>query len=231
MESPIPNLVARASAGFLPRRWLRGGHAQTLAGNFLPRPKLLPLPEARLFQVEPDAQVLCHCHWQPARQERFTILLVHGLEGSSQSQYVVGTACKAWQKGWNVVRMNVRNCGDTEKLCPTLYTSGLSADVRAVAMALIEQDGLDAIGLAGFSMGGNQVLKCAGEWGADGAAPGARGSSGFARMRSGHLRRPLARAPESPLREMVSPQLVAALPAQGAAVSRQVRRRFAAQRA
>jgi len=167
MESSIPNPIARASDGFLPRRWLRGGHAQTLAGNFLPRPKLLPLPEARLFQVEPDAQVLCHCHWQPARQERFTILLVHGLEGSSQSQYVVGTAYKAWQKGWNVVRMNVRNCGDTEKLCPTLYTSGLSADVRAVAMALIEQDGLDAIGLAGFSMGGNQVLKCAGEWGAN----------------------------------------------------------------
>ena len=167
MESPILNPVAQASAGFLPRRWLRGGHAQTLAGKFLPRPKLLPTPEARLFQVEPDAQVLCHCHWQPARQERFTILLVHGLEGSSQSQYVVGTACKAWQQGWNVVRMNVRNCGDTEKLCPTLYTSGLSADVRAVAMALIVQDGLDAIGLAGFSMGGNQVLKCAGEWGAD----------------------------------------------------------------
>jgi len=62
--------------------------------------------------------------------------------------------------------MNVRNCGGTEKLCATLYNSGLSGDVRAVAMALIEQDGLEAIGLAGFSMGGNQVLKCAGEWGA-----------------------------------------------------------------
>ena len=110
--------------------------------------------------------MLCHCHWQPARQKRFTILLVHGLEGSSQSHYVIGTGYKAWQRGWNVVRMNVRNCGGTEKLCPTLYTSGLSGDVRAVATALIEQDGLEAIGLAGFSMGGNQVLKCAGEWGA-----------------------------------------------------------------
>jgi hypothetical protein len=166
MESPTFDAVVPASARFVPRRWLRGAHAQTVAANFLPRPKLLPMPEERLFQVEPEAQVLCHCHWQPARRERFTLLLVHGLEGSSQSQYVVGTGYKAWQRGWNVVRMNVRNCGGTEKLCPTLYTSGLSGDVRAVAMALIEQDGLEAIGLAGFSMGGNQVLKCAGEWGA-----------------------------------------------------------------
>jgi len=166
MESAISSVAVPVSAGFIPRRWARGPHAQTVAASFLPRPKLLPAPEARLFRVETDAQVLCHCHWQPLRQERFTLLLVHGLEGSSESQYIVGTSYKAWQQGWNVVRMNVRNCGGTEKLCPTLYTSGLSGDVRAVATALIEQDGLGAIGLAGFSMGGNQVLKCAGEWGA-----------------------------------------------------------------
>ena len=166
MESPVPNALPRSAIRFLPRRWLRGAHAQTLAGNFLRRPKLLPPSEERLFEVEPGAQVLCHCHWQSERQKRFTILLVHGLEGSSQSHYVIGTGYKAWQRGWNVVRMNVRNCGGTEKLCPTLYNSGLSGDVRRVATALIEQDGLEAIGLAGFSMGGNQVLKCAGEWGA-----------------------------------------------------------------
>ena len=167
METPISKAVERSSARFVPRRWLRGAHLQTLAGSFLPRPKLLPAPEERLVRVEPESQVLCHCHWQPARRQRPTLLLVHGLEGSSQSHYVLGTGYKAWQRGWNVVRMNVRNCGGTEQLCPTLYTSGLSGDVRAVATALIEQDGLEAIALAGFSMGGNQVLKCAGEWGAN----------------------------------------------------------------
>ena len=166
MQSTVSNAVLRSSPRFLPRRWLRGAHRQTLAGNFLPRPNRLPPPEERLFQVETEAQVLCHCHWQAERQKRFTILLVHGLEGSSQSHYIIGTGGKAWQRGWNVVRMNVRNCGGTEKLCSTLYTSGLSRDVQRVATGLIEQDGLEAIGLAGFSMGGNQVLKCAGEWGA-----------------------------------------------------------------
>lgn len=166
MDSPVSSAVLRSSIRFVPRRWLRGGHAQTLAGNFLPRPSLLPPPEERLFEVEPWAQILGHCHWQSERQKRFTILLVHGLEGSSQSKYVIGTGYKAWRLGWNVVRMNVRNCGGTENLCATLYNSGLSRDVQRVTTALIEQDGLQAIGLAGFSMGGNQVLKCAGEWGA-----------------------------------------------------------------
>ena len=65
----------------------------------------------------------------------------------------------------NVVRMNVRNCGGTERLGPTLYNSGMSADVGTVAKTLIEQDGLQKLAFAGFSMGGNMVLKLLGEWG------------------------------------------------------------------
>jgi predicted alpha/beta-fold hydrolase len=92
-------------------------------------------------------------------------MIVHGLEGSSDSQYVIGTGSKAWRRGWNVVRMNIRNCGGTEKLAPTLYHSGLSDDIRGVVNTLLEQEKLEYFALAGFSMGGNQVLKCAGEWG------------------------------------------------------------------
>lgn len=152
---------------FLPRRGLRGGHLQTLAGNFLRRQNGLPVPEERLFQVDEDVQVLCHCHWQPERRSTLTLMIVHGLEGSSDSQYVIGTGTKAWQRGWNVVRMNIRNCGGTEKLAPTLYHSGLSDDIRGVVCTLLEQEELEHFALAGFSMGGNQVLKCAGEWGGE----------------------------------------------------------------
>jgi predicted alpha/beta-fold hydrolase len=155
------------SETFVPRRFLRGAHAQTLAGNFLPRRNALPAPEERLFQVEPDIQVLCHCHWQPKalKHKAMTVVIVHGLEGSSASQYVVGTGSKAWLAGMNAVRMNMRNCGGTETLAPTLYHSGLSADVGAVVRTLIEQDGLHQVALVGYSMGGNLVLKLAGEWG------------------------------------------------------------------
>lgn len=150
---------------FHPRRGLRRGHLQTVVSHVLRRQNLLPQPERRLFRVEADVQIACDCHWQPNRRGAFTALIVHGLEGSSESQYVIGTANKAWAAGMNVVRMNVRNCGGTESLAPTLYHSGMSADVGAVVRELVREEGLPRIGLAGFSMGGNQVLKLAGEWG------------------------------------------------------------------
>src|SRR5947207_1644435 len=162
------SLAAPSKATFTPRRFLRNNHLQTLAGNFLPRKNHLPPPEERLFQVEENVQVLCHCHWQPQREGRLTIIIVHGLEGSSLSQYVIGVGSKAWDAGMNVVRMNMRNCGGTERLTPTLYHSGLSSDIGAVIRTLIEQDKLQRIALVGYSMGGNLVLKLAGEWGSNG---------------------------------------------------------------
>jgi uncharacterized protein len=154
-----------AADTFVPRRGLRSADLQTIASHFLPRTDALPPAEERLFQVESQVQILCRCHWQTERSAALTVVIVHGLEGSSNSQYVIGTANKAFAAGMNVVRMNVRSCGGTEKLGPTLYHSGLSADVGAVARALISEDHLPRLALVGFSMGGNQVLKLAGEWG------------------------------------------------------------------
>lgn len=163
---------------FRPRRPFLGGHAQTLAGNFLPRHNQLPAAEERLFHVEHDVQVLCHCHWQTNRVHAMTLIIVHGLEGSSESRYVIGTGSKAWRAGMNVVRMNVRNCGGTEQFGSTLYNSGMSADVGIVAKTLIEQDGLQMLAFAGFSMGGNMVLKLLGEWG-DQAPPQVKAAVGI----------------------------------------------------
>jgi len=143
---------------------------QTLASFFLPRHFHLPPAEERLVEVEPGIRVLCHCHWQPDRRSATTILIIHGLEGSSDSQYMLGIAEKGMAAGMNVVRMNQRTCGGTDHLAPTLYHSGRSADVVAIVKHLIENDGIERIALCGFSMGGNLVLKAAGEWGT--AAPG-----------------------------------------------------------
>ena len=159
---------------FVPRRFLRNGHVQTIAGNFLPRSHpALPPPEARVIEVQAAtgklaaSHVLCHCHWQPeaVRARRATVILVHGLEGSSESQYVVGNAARAWAAGLNVVRMNMRNCGGTEKLSPTLYHSGFSWDVGVVMDTFAREHGCESFALIGYSMGGNLVMKLAGELG------------------------------------------------------------------
>ena len=79
---------------------------------------------------------------------------------------MVGNANKLWHAGANVVRMNMRNCGGTERLCSTLYHSGLSCDVGAVLRHFIQRERLQSVALVGYSMGGNLVLKLAGELGA-----------------------------------------------------------------
>jgi uncharacterized protein len=127
----------------------------------------LPTSETQLFQTEPDTQVRGECHWQAEPRLHKTLVLLHGLEGSSESGYMLGTAERAWLAGFNVVRLNQRNCGGTEKLTPTVYNSGMSGDIRAVIGELIARDGLPTVCAAGFSMGGNLVLKMAGELGAE----------------------------------------------------------------
>jgi predicted alpha/beta-fold hydrolase len=148
---------------------LQGGHLQTLAAFFLSRRISLPPAEQRLIEVEPGVPVLCHCHWQKDRKT-LTLIVVHGLEGSSESQYMLGIARNGLAAGMNVVRMNQRNCGGMDHAAPTLYNSSRSADVAAVARNLVEHDGIPAFVLIGISMGGNLVLKLAGEWGSNAPA-------------------------------------------------------------
>jgi predicted alpha/beta-fold hydrolase len=151
---------------FVPRRGLRGAQRQTILGTILPRPALGP-GEERVVRVDARAQLLLRCHWQPERTRALTLMMVHGLQGSSESPYVLGVGQKALAAGFNLVRMNVRNCGGTAHLSQTLYHSGLSGDVQQVVRALLEEEKLPRLALVGYSMGGNMVLKAVGEWGKD----------------------------------------------------------------
>jgi uncharacterized protein len=166
----LESALAEWYAPFVPRRGLRNGHVQTVVGNFLPRPRFELASSAELVEVDATdgSRVLCHASWQPAavRAVRLTVILVHGLEGSSDSRYIRGLAARAWAAGCNVVRMNMRNCGGTDALTPTLYHSALSGDVAAVMRHCVQTQAVTRVALVGYSMGGNLVLKLAGEWGA-----------------------------------------------------------------
>jgi uncharacterized protein len=157
-------------APFRARRWMAGGHVQTIASFLLPRRIHLPKAEERLVEVESGIKIRCWCYWQgePHRREALTLIVVHGLEGSSDSQYMQGVARNGLASGMNVVLMNQRNCGGMDACAPTLYNSSLSGDVAAVVRSVLENDGVSRFALIGFSMGGNLVLKLAGEWGRGG---------------------------------------------------------------
>ena len=75
----------------------------------------LPPPSRRYFDVDADSRVAADCHWQPRAWEHPTLIALHGLNGSSDAHYMRGLAAKAFARGLNVVRLNQRNCGDTER--------------------------------------------------------------------------------------------------------------------
>ena len=63
--------------------------------RYFPR---LPPPSVRYFDVDSDARVLAHCHWQARRWERPALLLLHGLNASSDAHYMRGIATKAFAR-------------------------------------------------------------------------------------------------------------------------------------
>jgi uncharacterized protein len=170
-HNPPPSASAESwLTPFIPRRGLANAHLQTIIGNFLPRRSCQLETVAETVEVDPadGSRVRCHSQWQPepVRAARLTLVLVHGLEGSSDSRYIRGIATRAFAVGFNVVCMNMRNCGATDLLTPTLYHSGRSADVAAVIDHFTRRHALQRVALVGYSMGGNLVLKLAGEWSA-----------------------------------------------------------------
>jgi len=151
---------------FAPPAWLRGGHRMTFYA-WARRRSFPALPPAvpRYFDVEPGTRVLAHCHWQPVPGAHPTLVVLHGLEGSSDAHYMRGIGDKAFRRGFNVVRLNQRNCGGTEHLSAGLYHSGLTSDVAAVLDELAATDRLSSFVVAGYSLGGNLALKLAGGFG------------------------------------------------------------------
>ena len=143
----------------------RSPHLQTIAAHFWKRPDAaaeFPM-ERRLYRTEPDVQVLV-CSQRPHGEARGEILMVHGLEGSGEAGYIRSLSVAALRAGFAAHRFHMRTCGGTEHLCRTLYHAGLTSDLLAVLREFREAGRAPAF-LVGFSLGGNVVLKLAGEMG------------------------------------------------------------------
>ena len=95
------------------------------------------------------------------------LILAHGLEGSSESGYMLSMAAAALEAGYATHRYNMRGCGDSPWNRQSNYHSGQTADLLTVARERKRAGGLPVY-LVGFSLGGNMVLKLAGELGEQG---------------------------------------------------------------
>jgi predicted alpha/beta-fold hydrolase len=158
-----PRLDTAVHAPFQPL--FRNPHVQTIAGHYWRRPATDPqwAVERRLFQTEPHVQVLVESQ-RPEGNVRGDVVMVHGLEGSGSAGYMRSLSAAALASGFAAHRFNLRTCGGTEHLCRTLYHAGLTSDLLAVLRQL-QAEGRGPFLLAGFSLGGNVVLKLAGELG------------------------------------------------------------------
>jgi len=122
--------------------------------------------ERRLFRTEPNVQVLVESQ-RPEGKPLGEIVMVHGLEGSSRARYLRRAAQGALEAGWATHRLNLRSCGGTESHSGGAYHSGLTADLRSV-LEQLKAEGRGPLFATGVSLGGNLVLKLAGELGEDG---------------------------------------------------------------
>jgi predicted alpha/beta-fold hydrolase len=104
----------------------------------------------------------------PVRAGAPGIVVLHGLEGSSRASYVRGTLAEANARGWNGAALNFRSCGPTPHKGPRTYHSGFTEDLEAAVARLSAVWKGSPIVAAGFSLGGNVLLKWLGERG-DGA--------------------------------------------------------------
>lgn len=137
----------------------RNPHLQTIVAHYWRRPEAAAPVERHFVTTEPGVQVLVETQ-RPVGTARGHVVMVHGLEGSGQAGYIRSLSAAAVAAGFAAHRFHMRTCGGTEHLCQTLYHAGLTSDL----LAFLRQLGAPAF-LAGFSLGGNVVLKLAGELG------------------------------------------------------------------
>lgn len=157
---------------YLPRFPLRNGHIHTMYPALFRRVEGIRYRRERI--ETPDGDFI-DIDWALAdkageSRSRAVVIILHGLDGSSNASYARGIAKACNKHRWDAVAMNFRGCSGKPNRLYRAYHAGETADL-ALVVDHVRQRGYGRIALAGFSIGGNMALKYLGESGAN-AAPG-----------------------------------------------------------
>jgi predicted alpha/beta-fold hydrolase len=160
--------VRSADDNFRPARWLRSRHLQSmLASTFWRRARVVrrsaPLIAAsRELLLECGEGVRLQCfHSSPAHSSGRAVVLLHGWEGSAESLYVLSLAQQLFERRFEVLRLNLRDHGETHHLNRELFHSCRLAEVVGAVAALQQRFAGRPLQLVGFSLGGNFMLRVA----------------------------------------------------------------------
>jgi predicted alpha/beta-fold hydrolase len=153
---------------FRPAAWLPGPHAQTVAGKYV-RPRTGVVYRRERVDT-PDGDFLdldfASVAGKPAlADDAPMVLVVHGLEGSAQSAYVLETCRAAYDLGMRAAAMNFRSCSGEPNRLARFYHAGETGDLSFLLDLLADRFPGAALGAVGFSLGANQLLKYLGERG------------------------------------------------------------------
>lgn len=167
MLALLPPGTSYSPAPFEPRCLLRHPHLQTVVGEVFPRRLSARHDPWRAAEQEvlfalPDGdrmQAFVHLRPDDPERRRPVVLQLHGLEGSAASHYQRGLSAKAFAAGFHSVRLNFRNCGDTEHLARKLYSGRSTEDVTEVLTQLRDRWGFETLYATGASLGANMLLR------------------------------------------------------------------------
>ncbi|MCP4983259.1 MAG: alpha/beta fold hydrolase [Gammaproteobacteria bacterium] len=153
-------------------RYLRNAHLQTVLNSQGPRKlrarRILRrlLTETLILQAEDGTRLLADLD-QSSKPRSTLMILLHGWEGSSRSSYIVTTTETLLAQGFDVLRVNLRDHGDSHHLNPELFNSTRSPEVASALLKFIVDRNYDRIFLGGFSLGASFALRIAADKGVE----------------------------------------------------------------
>jgi predicted alpha/beta-fold hydrolase len=142
--------------------WCRGAHAQTLWPYLVRRRPRVALRRERVELADGDFVDL---DWTVTDSRGPIVLILHGLEGSSNSKYALGMLRAVEARGWRGVVMHFRGCSGEPNRLARGYHSGETEDVAELIKLLVRREPDTSLAVVGYSLGGNVLLKWLGETG------------------------------------------------------------------
>jgi uncharacterized protein len=151
---------------YTPAWWVPGAHLQTLWGKLVRRPPRVDAPAERWTTPDGDLVELRRLDApEGAPQDVPRLLVLHGLEGSIRSHYVLGLLDQARRRGWAADVLIFRGCNGELPRARRFYHSGETSDLEFVVQRLVRERPDQPIVIVGVSLGGNVLLKWLGERG------------------------------------------------------------------